>query len=90
MMSHVRTTLTLEPDVARRIEQEVKRSGRGLKAVVNDALRKGLGLAGARAKPPRFEVEPHSFGLKPGVDPDRINQLLDELEADESARKLDR
>jgi len=86
----MRTTLTLEPDVATRLRQEMRRSGRGMKSVVNEALRSGLGLSEARTKPPRFEVRPHSFGFKPGVDRDRLNQLVDELEAEELARKLDR
>ena len=90
MMIAMRTTLTLEPDVARRLEQEIRRTGRGMKAVVNEALRSGLGLSERREKPPRFEVRPHSFGFKPGVDLDRLNQLLDELEAEEAARRLGR
>lgn len=87
MMSVMRTTLTLEPDVARRLEQEVKR-GRGLKAVVNEALRRGFGLPTAEAPPPPFRVRPHAYGFRPGVDLDRVNQLLDEIEARDAARKL--
>lgn len=84
----MRTTLTLESDVARRLQQEIRRSGKGMKAVVNEALRSGLGLAERRETPPPFKVQPHSFGFKPGVDLDRLNQLVDELEAEEVARKL--
>jgi hypothetical protein len=83
----MRTTLTLESDVARRLESEMRRSGKTLKATVNDALRLGLGLAGKPIKAPRFEVHAHAFGFKPGVDLDRINQLVDELDADSVARK---
>ena len=86
----VRTTLTLDPDVAKRLQGEIRRTGKTLKAAVNDALRLGLGLAGKPTKGPRFEVEPHAFGFKPGVDLDRLNQLVDELEAEETARGLHR
>jgi hypothetical protein len=86
----VRTTLTLEPDVASRLKQETRRTGKGLKELVNEALRLGLGLSGKPAPPVRYEVRPHSFGFKPGIDLDRMNQLVDELEANESARKLGR
>lgn len=86
----MRTTLTLESDVARRLRQEIQRTGKGMKAVVNEALRSGLGLAERPDKPPPFKVRPHSFGFKPGVDLDRVNQLVDELEAEEVARKLGR
>ena len=86
----MRTTLTLEPDVAARLKQEIRRSDESLKALVNEALRLGLGLSGKPVRPPRFEVRPHAFGFKPGVDLDRMNQLVDELDAGETARKLGR
>lgn len=84
----MRTTLTLEPDVAKRLRMEMRRTGKSLKAAVNEALRLGLGLGGKAPKVPRFQVETHAFGFKPGVDLDRLNQLVDELEAEEGARKL--
>lgn len=86
----MRTTLTLDPDVAERLAGETRRTGKSLKAVVNEAIRLGLGLVQKRPKGPRFEVEPHAFGLRPGIDPDRLNQLADELEVEESARRAAR
>jgi len=86
----VRTTLTIDPDVAERLQQETRRSGKGLKAVVNDALRHGLGLAGKPKRSRRFTVKSHSFGFKPGIDLDRMNQLLDELEVAEATREYER
>ncbi len=85
----MRTTLTLDPDVAKRLESEMARSGEGMKAVVNRALRLGLGMTDKPATPEPFTVEPHQFGFRPGTDLDRLNQLVDELEAEEVARKLD-
>ena len=84
----MRTTLTLERDVAERLRQEMRRTGRGLKAIVNEALRLGLGGAGRPARAERFTVKARDLGLRPGFDPDRMNQLVDELDADETARKL--
>jgi len=86
----MRTTLTLERDVADSVRREMRRSGKGLKAVVNHALRMGLGLSAKQVRPPRFRVRPHAFGFKPGVDLNRLNQLVDELEAEEGARRLGR
>ena len=84
----MRTTLTLEPDVADRLNGEMRRTGKGMKEIVNDALRLALGLAGKPVRRKPFEVRPHAFGFKPGIDLDRMNQLVDELEAEETARKL--
>lgn len=86
----MRTTLTLDPDVARRLETEMRRSGEGMKTLVNEALRVGLGMSDKPMRPEVFVVEPHSFQLRPGIDPDRLNQLVDELEAEETARKSGR
>jgi hypothetical protein len=86
----MRTTLTLEQDVAERLGREMRRTGKSLKATVNEALRLGLGLAGRPQRAPRFEVEPHAFGFAAGVDLDRMNQLVDELEAQATARSLKR
>ena len=86
----MRTTLTLESDVAARLELEMKRTGEGMKTVVNGALRIGLGMSDKPVRPIPFKVEPHSFGFRPGTDLDRLNQLADELEAEEAAKKLGR
>ena len=86
----MRTTLTLDRDVADALVKEMRRTGRGLKAAVNDALRRGLRLAGKAPRPPRFEVRPHAFGVRAGVDLDRMNQLADELDTQHAAAKLAR
>ena len=86
----MRTTLTLEPDVAEQIQREIQRTGKAMKAVVNEALRSGLRMMGKPRRPPRFKVQPHSLGVKPGYDLDHLHQLLDELSTDEAAHKLGR
>ena len=90
MMSVMRTTLTIDADVELLLQREMRRTDRSMKAVVNDALRIGLGVRSKPPRPPRFKVEPHAFGFKPGVDVDRLNQLVDELEAEETAKRLPR
>jgi hypothetical protein len=85
----MRTTLTLEPEVARRVESELRRTGKTLKAVINEALKAGLGMTGKPVEPlPPFVVRPHDFGFHAGIDPDRMNQLADELETDAILEKL--
>lgn len=74
----MRTTVTLDEDVAALLNDEMKRTDRSFKQTLNDALRRGLRTAAQNRKP--FQVRPHSFGVKPGVDLDRLNQLADELE----------
>ena len=86
----MRTTLTLEPDVARQLRQQMAEKKLPLKRIVNDALRVGLSQTSKSEKATRFTVEPHSFGFKPGIDRDKLGQLLDELEGEEFLRKYQR
>ncbi|MGA2736297.1 MAG: hypothetical protein ABSG65_02480 [Bryobacteraceae bacterium] len=85
----MRTTLTLEPDVAQQIRQRIAQRKSTLKQVVNEALRAGLSSIEKECKV-QFKVEPHSYQFKPGIDPNKLNQLLDDLEAEEFLKKMSR
>lgn len=65
----------------------MRRTGRGLKAIVNEALRAGLGGGGRTPRVGRFKVAARDLGVKPGFDPDRMNQLVDELQVAETRKK---
>ena len=77
----MRTTLTLDDDLARELDREARRSGRSFKEVVNETLKRGLA---AGAKPSqrrrRFRVKAHAGGFRAGIDVQRLNDLLDTLE----------
>ena len=85
----MRTTLTLEPDIALKLKKKMAAKKLSLKDAVNQALRIGLDAEEAQGRV-RFRVEPHACGFKAGIDLDKLNQLADELEADEFSRKLGR
>ena len=74
----MRTTLTIDDDLAALLERRARELGVSFEEVVNRTIRAGLVSASPK-------TVPHSFGLRPGVDPDRLNQLADELEAEASA-----
>jgi len=74
----MRTTLTLDADVARLVKDAMHRERRPMKQVVNDALRAALARPGAGR--PRFIVEVHRSGLQPGLDLAGFNRLADEME----------
>ena len=79
--AYMRTTLTLEPEIAERLKQETALGKRSFKDIVNDALRIGLGMGEPR-RVRTFRVKPHSSSLLPGIDPTKLNQLVDELDVD--------
>ena len=80
----VRTTLTIDDDVATALKTLAHNSGKTFKAVVNEVMRRGL-MTGEKPLPDRepFAVESVRRGFLPGIDPLKLNQLVDELEADE-------
>jgi hypothetical protein len=83
----VRTTLTLDPDVADRLRALARERGLPFKQVVNAVLRRGLDDGpGERVA---FTVEARPLGLRPGIDLDRAAALADRLEDDETVRKLE-
>jgi hypothetical protein len=82
MMPIMRTTLTIDDDLAGLLKRRARELGLPFREVVNRTLRTGLG---EQAKPRRHSAPrtiPHAFGFKPGIDLDKLNQLVDELESE--------
>ncbi len=84
----MRTTLTLEDDLAEQLKRRARTTGRSFKEVVNEAIRRGLSLGESPADdPPPFRIEARKRGFRGGLDPTKLNQLYDELEAEERGRR---
>jgi hypothetical protein len=86
----MRTTLTLDEDVARLIDDERHRTHSSMKDVVNAAIRAALAPRAPRTVP--FRVTPHHTRLAPGLDLAGFNKLADELEDEailESVRRAE-
>ena len=71
----MRTTLTLDEDVAKLLEKEQRRSGNSFKQVVNHFLRLGLTTKQPARKP--FKVTPWNLGLPPF---EKTEDILEYLE----------
>ncbi len=80
--SEMRTTLTLEDDVAARLVELQKKTGRTFKEVTNDTLRMGLErqMAAGKTHRPRFKVKARALGMRPGLNYDNIGALLEQIE----------
>jgi hypothetical protein len=78
----VRTTLTLDEDVARRLKAEARRSGKPFRTVVNESLRAGLSSRSRRpAGEPPFVARVRDLGaLRPGLSLDNVGDLLEAAE----------
>ena len=90
MMLHMRTTLTIDDELAQTLKELAYRSGKSFKDVVNETLRAGLTVKKAppRAKP--YKIKPSALGgVIPGIDLNKALQVADALEDEEIARKLE-
>jgi hypothetical protein len=77
----MRTTITLDEDVEKKLDAEVRRQkDASFKDVVNETLRIGL-LAKHELKATEpFKVKARSMGAMPGLNYDNISDLLEHLE----------
>ena len=81
---YARTTLISDDDLAATLKTQAAEQGHSFKEVVNDLLRAGIAASGGNPVPrPPVTIPTKALGLKPGYDPDKLNQLVDELELEE-------
>jgi len=82
----MRTTLTLDDDVAAALERRREKEKKSFKQVVNETLRRGLAKhAARRRRPERFATTVHDLGpcLLPSLD--NVGDVLDWLDEQEAA-----
>jgi hypothetical protein len=83
----MRTTVTLDPDVAAKLKQTARERGVSFKVAINDAVRSGLGGPSPTAQ--RFRMQTAPLGVRSGVNLDKALTLAGEMEDAETMRKLD-
>jgi hypothetical protein len=77
----MRTTLTLDDDVAAKLKTESQRAGRPFREIANETLRRGLESRRATAQPRAFKVTARDLGnLKPGLSLDNVAELIEHVE----------
>lgn len=83
----MRTTVTLDPDVAVRVRALARERGISFKEALNSILRRGL--SGGSESPRQYRLPTRTMGLRPGIDLDNALALAAELEDAETIRKLE-
>ena len=81
----MRTTLTLDDDIADFLKRQARLLNKPFKEVVNETLRRGMSPTIGERSRPEYRVLPNRSGLAPGIDPPKLNQLNDQLEAEDFA-----
>jgi hypothetical protein len=77
----MRTTLTLDDDVAAKLKAESRRAGRPFREIVNETLRRGLTSRRLTVQRQAFNAKVRDLGdLKPGLSLDRVAELIERVE----------
>jgi len=80
----MRTTLSIDDDVMGRARAVAAKLRTPFRTIVNEALRAGLDKVEQPAKQRRYKTEPHAMGLLPGRNLDNIQELLAQIEGEDS------
>ena len=76
----LRTTLTLDEDVAAKLSEETRRTGKSFRQVVNEMIRFGFAVRQNQVTVEPFVVRARPLGLPPGLSYDCVDRLLEQLE----------
>ena len=77
----MRTTVAIDDDLFDKLKEAATKRRQPFTRIVNETLRRGLsGQHPRRTRRAAFRVEPFDSAFRPGVDPLRLNQLVDDLE----------
>ncbi len=87
MMPTMRTTVTLDPDVAAKLKEEARRRDISFKEALNSSIRRGL-ESSERTRGKSYKVRTAKLGARPGVNLDKALRLAGELEDEEILRKM--
>lgn len=80
----MRTTLTIDDDLGQQIKELAHRQRKSFKQVVNEILRAGLtGATATSKKKKRFRVKAMACGFRAGIDVAKLNQVVDDLDAEQ-------
>lgn len=83
----MRTTLTLDADLAAKLRALARERGVPFKEALNSVLR--LGLAGGTGSPRAYRLPARPMHLRRGLDLDKALGMAAELEDSETIRKLE-
>lgn len=78
----MRTTLTIDDDLAVQIEELRCRKGLSMKKAVNALLREGLEHQSKPLQGKPFRTKAKQLVFRSGFDPTKMNQLVDKVEAE--------
>jgi hypothetical protein len=79
--------LSINDAILQQLRTEAQRSGKSFRAVVEEVLLLGLTSLSKKGRRKKFHVRTHAIGLKVGFQGVSLNQIYDQIEAEDAATK---
>ena len=79
----MRTTVTLDDELANLLREQSRILDLPFKQVLNDAIRRGILVNKSNQQKKKFKVIPNKSGFVSSLDPYKFNQLVDELDVED-------
>lgn len=83
----MRTTVTLDPDLATRLKELARQRRISFKSAINSTIRAGLESETDRGRP--YREKARDLGVQPGVDLTKALQLAAALEDDQTIHEIE-
>jgi len=80
----MRTTLSIDDDVLEKAKSTAAKTRLPFRTVINEALRAGLKTMATPPDAVPYQTKPHKLGLKVGKNLDNIQELLAQIEGEDS------
>lgn len=80
----MRTTLSIDDDVLEKARAAAAKRRLPFRTVINEALRAGLKSLAMASETVPYRTEPHKLGLKAGRNLDNVQELLAQIEGEDS------
>ena len=80
----MRTTISIDDDVMEKARALAGTLGMPFKTIINEALRNGLDKIEQPAKQHSYKTKPHKMGVRTGRNIDNIQELLAQIEGEDS------
>jgi len=82
----MRTTININDALLNELKESAATSGRSFRQTLEETLAIGLANTAKPKSARKFRVRAHNLNLKPGFRNQSLNQVYDQLEAEEAAR----
>ena len=83
----MRTTVTLDPDLATRVRELARERRISFKSAINSIIRAGLDAGTDAGRP--YREKPRDLGVQPGIDLTKALQLAAALEDEQTYHELE-